>query len=346
MLRSRLRSRLLAAALALLVLPACHRHHRTYVEAPPPPDPGMPPPPPPPPQPHVLSVTGGGQALSRVTSDPVDEVLPAISPKGDVLLFEARVLDEQRRLTQQTIVGVDPETGARRTLYTSPSSKCGTPGWLPDGSSFVYASDSSGRVSLVRSLAAQPNAAVSVIVGGDAAPNPGHPSLSPDGKRIAFHMEIRGTFQIGVAGTDGSRLTLLGEGMRPSWSPDGQTLVFTRRVNGVSQLFLINPDTGTNLVQVTNDPSDNDNAAWSPGGHRIVFNSNRGWERFPGARRDRVWNLYLLKPDGTGLVQLTDGDSDSGAPSWSHDGWIYFSSDQAGGYDIWRLRPAGGGESR
>lgn len=325
----------LTAALALVVLTSAGCHRRRYyaqpvvVEAPPAPAAPA----------HQLNVTGAGRALARVTSDPVDELMPAIAPQGDVVLFETRVWQD-RALVQQTIVGVDPETGATRTLFTSPNSKSSGPAWVPDGSSFVFASDSSGRPSVVRSMAAQPNAAISVIAGGDAAPNPGHPSVSPDGHRVAFHASIRGRTQIIVIGTDGSRLTMLGEGQRPAWSPDGKKIAFSRKVGEYSQIFMLNADSGTNLVQLTNDLADNDNPAWSPNGRVLLFNSNRGWDR-AGSSRDAVWNIFAIQSNGTGLIQITDGDADSGAPIWGRDGWIYFHSNQAGNYDVWRLHPAG-----
>jgi TolB protein len=292
---------------------------------------------------RVLNATGVGRALTRVTSDPIDELMPSISPAGDVVLFETRVYGNGQ-VTQSTIVGVEPEAGAMRTMYTSASAKSGTPTWMPDGSAIVFTTDSSGRPSLVKSLAAQPNAALTVITGGDAAPYPKRPSISPDGHRVAFQAEMRGKPQIMVAGLDGSRVTILGDGQRPAWSPDGHRLAFSRKVNDATQIFLINADTGTNLVQITNDLGDNDNPTWSPNGRLIVFNSNRGWDHAGGVR-DAVWNIYAIKPDGTGLLQLTDGDSDSGAPCWGRDGWIYFHSNQAGNYDIWRMHPVGELES-
>ena len=319
--------------IALLSTAGCRRRHRYYVEPAPvtPQQPAAPA--------HQLNVTGAGRALARVTSDPVDELMPAVAPQGDVVLFETRIW-QNRALTQQTIVGVDPETGATRTLYTSPNAKSSAPTWVPDGSSFVFASDSSGRPSIVKSMAAQPNAAISVIAGGDAAPSPGHPTVSPDGTRVGFHAQIRGKNQIVVIGTDGSRLTILGEGQRPAWSPDGRKVAFSRKVGEYNQIFLLNADSGTNLVQLTNDMSDSDNPAWSPNGRVLLFNSNRGWDR-AGTSRDAVWNIFAIRVDGTGLIQVTDGDADSGSPSWGRDGWIYFHSNQAGNYDVWRLHPAG-----
>jgi TolB protein len=330
------RSRAAFALLCLLALASCHRRRRVSYVEPAPAETAAPTPAAPARQ---LAVTGAGRALARVTSDPVDEVMPSISPSGDVVLFETRVWQD-KVVAQQTIVGVDPETGATRTLYTSPNSKASWPTWMPDGSALVFASDSSGRPAVVKTMAASPNAAITVITGPDAAPQPKHPSVSPDGHRVVFQATMRGHEQIVTVGIDGSRLTILGEGMRPSWSPDGRRIAFTRKVGDYDQLFLVNADSGTNLVQLTNDLADNDNPTWSPNGKLIVFNSNRGWDR-AGSARDAVWNLFAISTNGTGLVQLTDGTTDAGAPHWGKDGWIYFHSNQAGSYDIWRFRPAG-----
>jgi TolB protein len=299
----------------------------------PPPAPPGPPvsaPPPAPGQAHVLNVTGAAHKLTRVTQDAVEEVSPVLSPNGTVILFEARV-SAGGSVVQQTIVGIDPHGGSR-VAYTTAGSRSSAPAWLPDGT-FVFVSNASGRPMIVHSLAAVPNAAIAPVVGGDAAPDATRPTASPDGKRVAFEAQIRGKSQIAVVSLDGNRVTALGEGHRPSWSPDGHRIVFTRVVNDFSQLFVINAEGGRE-TPVTSDPSDHDDPAWAPSGKVIVFNSNRGYGRQSGA-----WNLFAIKPDGGGLVQITDGNADTGEPNWGNDGWIYFASNQAGGYDIWRLRP-------
>jgi TolB protein len=281
----------------------------------------------------VLNATGAARSLTRITKEGIDEVTPAPSPNGTVVLFETRV-SSGGNVTAQAILGADPQSGGTRTAYTSSTSKSGAPTWLPDGT-YVFVSDVSGKPALVHSLAAAPNAATATILSGDAAPEAAHPSASPDGKRIVFEANLKGKVQLATVGVDGSRLTALGEGHRPSWSPDGKRIVFTRTVNDYSQLFVIGPD-GGGLVQVTSDPSDHDDPSWAPSSKLIVFNSNKGYDRQASS-----WNLFAVKPDGTGLVQITDGNSDTGSPSWGNDGWIYFDSNQSGSYDIWRLRPAG-----
>jgi TolB protein len=291
----------------------------------------------------ALDVTGAGSALERVTTEPVDEGTPAISPDGRVLLFSVTtvVQEGENPVYKRTVVAVDPNTRAQRTLFTSDRSTSFDAAWLPDATSYIYVSDNPGSLSLVRALTAAPNAAVNVIASGEVAPAPRQPSLSPDGKRVAFTTTARGTDQIAVIGIDGSRLTLFGEGSSPAWSPDGKHLAFCREVSGQHQLFLLDPDTGTNLVQLTSGEYDHSDPAWSPDGQFIVFSTNRGNFDQNAGRFERGRNLFIVSRDGTGLTQLTAGNALATDPEWGRDDWIYFSSDQEGNFDIWRLKPTG-----
>ena len=298
--------------------------------------------PPPPAVAHTkeLTVTGAGSALERLTSEDVSEMHPAISPDGSTLLFEVRVYGPTSDIPEkQTLVAINPNTRAQRTLYTADTNKSDHPAWLPDGSSYVYASDSPGAWSLVRALTASPNAAVGVIAAGEIAPDVSVPSVSPDGRRVVFATRLRGTWTIAVIHVDGSHLTLLGEGTWPSWSPDSSRIAFSRTVGDHDQLFLVNPDTGGDLVQLTSGEWDNNTPSWSPDAQYIVFSSTRGWKKDTG--ESKRTNLFVLNRDGTGLTQLTGGASFAREPNWGRDGWMYFSSDAAGNFDIWRLKPTG-----
>jgi len=286
--------------------------------------------------PANLAVTGAGKALSRVTSAPVDELWPVLSPDGKVLLLTARGDAEQ------VVVGVNPNSGSSRTVYTSAKAKSGAPDWLPTAKSFVFVSNAMGSTSLVRALSSSPNSAISVVVNGDNAPSLDFPSVSPQGNRVAFQMGS-GTTQIGLADLNGSNFTMLTDGSEPSFSPDGKRIAFTRPVGGVAQIFLVDAEDGGNLVQVTNGDNDCSMPSWSPDGNWLLFASNRGWDKFPGANKSETWNLYLIKPDGDSLTQLTDGAKWSFAPFWGTDGWIYFSTNESGNFDVWRLKFGGEG---
>jgi Tol biopolymer transport system component len=253
-------------------------------------------------------------------------------------LFEVRTYDSTgQNLDKQTLVGVSPDTRSQRTFFTSEQSRGGYPAWLPDQSSYVYTSNSPGNWSLVRALTAAPNAAVSVIASGEVAPSASWPSVAPDGKKVTFTADVRGQESVLVVDLDGSHLTILGEGQSPAWSPDGNSLAFSRRVGDVHHLFLVDPQTGTGLVQLTQGNFSHYEPSWSPDGRFIVFSTDRGSEN----ASTRVRNMFIVNRDGTGLTQLTQGNSYNISPDWGRDNWIYFASDQSGNLDIWRLRPGG-----
>lgn len=288
---------------------------------------------------YRLGTTGAGQALSRVTSDKMDEFGPAISPDGRMLLFDTRFSSDK------SVVGVDPASGMRRTVFTSTNSESEEASWDPQGRFFVYSTNSPGSWSIVRTLTNSANAAVSIVVSGELAPVASDPAVSPDGARIAFATFIRTQWQLAVVNVDGSQFTLLGEGRNPAWSPDGRLIAFTRLVNGWSQLFTLNPATGTEVSQITSGEFHSLTPTWSPDGRLILYSSSRGGR---SSRSDYdlktnavlgVMNLYVVRPDGTNVVQLTNGDGLAVTPAWGKDGWIYFASNQAGNFDIWKLRP-------
>jgi len=294
---------------------------------------------------YRLDVSSGAQGLTRITSDPENEFGPKISPDGKTVIFDTRLA------RAASIVGVDPQSGAKRTVYTTPSSRAQDAAWDPGGKFFVYTSNSSGAWSLVRSLTNSPSAAVSIIVSGEMAPIVSYPDISPDGKSVAFATRVRGSWSVAIARLDGSNLTFMGEGTSPAWSPDGKKIAFVRTANRRAHVYTMDAMNGTDIIQVTNGDHDNLHPTWSPDGSLIAFVSNRAKNKvariFDAATGDTYavrggsWglNLFAVRADGTGFVQLTDGDGVAVQPHWSRDGWIYFSSNQGGNFDIWRLRP-------
>lgn len=288
---------------------------------------------------RILAVTGAGKSLTRLTSDPADESHPAPSPTGKTLLFDVRVRDRYGNTRESTIAGIDPQNSSQRVLYTPTSSLAEHPAWMPDGNAFVFSSNVAGAWSLVRTLAASPGAAVTVLVSGEVAPMASFPAVAPDGQRLALSTEIRGRWLLATTRLDGSQLTLLGEGEQPAWSPEGKRLAFTRAVGTDYHLFLVDADSGGHVVQLTSGPNLDTSPAWSPDGKWLVFASNRGWQGRPDASQHGTRNLFAVRPDGTGLTPLTQGNAVAIAPKWAADGWVYFSSNQAGQFDLWRLQP-------
>jgi Tol biopolymer transport system component len=286
----------------------------------------------------ALTVTGAGSALTRVTSGDESEWRAVLSQDGHMLLFEVDTVTRApngAESVRSSIVGVNPNSSQARTLLTPPNANASFPSWMPDSHGFVYSGDSMGPPAILKTLSDTPGSAVTMVVGNTMAANPSQPAVSPSGKWVAFSTQLRDVWNIAVVGIDGSRLTLLGEGSMPAWSPDEKKISFSRVVSGNKQLFLLNPLTGGELVQITNEGG-NFGPCFSPDGRWIAFSSNRA---------GGGGNIFAVRPDGTGLTKLTETNGSAHRPHWGRDGWIYFDwterADGNGNSDIWRFQPVG-----
>ncbi len=157
------------------------------------------------------------------------------------------------------------------------------------------------------------------------------PTFSPDGEWIVFEVDSAGLFgeQIGTIWkirVDGSDLMPLTLGVdyddhQPNWSPSGERILFQRRAFDSDNwdIYTIAPD-GSDLRQVTTQPSGDTDASWSPDARWIVYSSDFGQIEFA--------NLFIISADGGEPVRLTFSESGyDGAPSWSPDGaWVAFES--------------------
>jgi Tol biopolymer transport system component len=128
----------------------------------------------------------------------------------------------------------------------------------------------------------------------------GSPSWGPDGKRIAFVSDRGDTFNIFTMAPDGSdqrQLTHrqgvdLGTGYA-RWSPDGARIVFAGygpNRDSPPRLYWISVDGGEAHELTTGNMAD-----WSTDGDWIAFHRE-------DSGRDQ---LFVVRPDGTGLTQLT-----------------------------------------
>ena len=166
------------------------------------------------------------------------------------------------------------------------------------------------------------------------------PAWSPDGRRIAFTSRRDGRSHIYVMQADGTGTRRISSGKHtdsgPTWSPGGTQIAFERD----QQLFVMTPD-GTGLRRVTatlggeeRDPS------WSPDGDWLAF-----IRRKPGWSTREIWRV---RPDGSGIAQVTKLNADSATPGWSRDSRrIVFSSNASDNrYQVYEIGADGRGLRR
>jgi Tol biopolymer transport system component len=191
--------------------------------------------------------------------------------------------------------------------------------WSPDGQRIAFDSDRTGPVEVFTMRSDGSDVQQITHLGGFT----GDPSWSPDGRRLVFeHAPPRGCcsniWRINPDGTGLHELTRFSVetgAAEPEFSPDGQSIAFQQFPNGgqLSAVFVMRAD-GTDMQQVTALGMDAAHPEWSPDGARIIFNNDF---------TQRVGDIFTIRPDGTGLTQLTNviplGDADF-RPDYSPDG--------------------------
>ena len=209
------------------------------------------------------------------------------------------------------------------------------------------------------------------------------PRLSPDGTQVAYAVasidkdENAYRSAIWVAPVDGSapprKLTAgTKSDASPRWSPDGTRLAFTSNRDGDHKQAYVLPLVGGDPVKLTDLREDAAELAWSPDGTRLAFSSrvpDAAYEEEDEKKRlprrftrhrykldsvgwigDRRSHIFVVPADASApALQLTDGDFEDEAPSWSPgSSQIAFVSGRDDDWDvqlrqqIWVVDAAGG----
>jgi TolB protein len=140
------------------------------------------------------------------------------------------------------------------------------------------------------------------------------------------------TYQLIVADADGMNPRVVMDSkeplMSPAWSPDGQSLAYVSFENRLPTVYVQTLKSGERR-QVSARAGVNQAPAWSPDGKKLALTLST---------RDGNLDIYTLDLATQALARITDDPGIDTEPQWSNDGQsLYFTSDRAGGPQIYRI---------
>jgi len=266
---------------------------------------------------YVMDVDGTG--LKNLTTNTLYNGQPAWSPDAKYIVFSSIAFtsptDGKYQIYTMKADGSDLKQLTFDKAYSSY-----LPAWSPDGKYIIFLStrddmlDNQGdpiqEAYIMNSDGSEQRRLTNsqVAVGGLSwYPNGNLISVSVAATRYTlktYLVDINGTIQKQNPG-------FIVAGI-PIWSPNGKLVLFDLSVSPTdcSGIVVMNADNSNQICLIIDKifpPVHVGGASWSPDGKYIIFSSNL----------DGDSDIYVVKPDGSDLTQLTNMAGDESEPVWS-----------------------------
>jgi len=135
------------------------------------------------------------------------------------------------------------------------------------------------------------------------------PTWSPDGQRLCYVSDERGSVQLYIISKGGGNSERLSTGStystRPNWSPDGKLIAFTTRQGGRFQIAIY--DLATKQTKTVTQGDESTDPCWSPNGRQLIYTRHRGGGS----------DLIVLDVGSGETLQVVGGSGNATESTWS-----------------------------
>jgi len=276
----------------------------------------------------ALPLAGEPPPLTRV-----EDAYPSLSPDGKRLLFQST------RSGRWALYTADPD-GASVRLFVDTADDPVVAAWSPSGQQIAYAATTEGQSEIfVINADGSARKRLTQDPGDDS-----HPHWSADGSRIFFNSarttpdrnadwarQWHEVFSMKPDGSDLKQHTRCRTVCTyPVPSPDGRRIAYRKIIDAPgldwalksvarnSEVFVADMD-GAKELNLTGHAAYDGYPMWSPDGRWIIFSSAR-------TGRPNGGQLFLVRPDGSSLRQVTEGAAAYVQPSFTPDGRNVYAS--------------------
>lgn len=227
----------------------------------------------------IYLIDTNGNHLRRLNQNALWQTAPAWSADGKAVAYLAR--DNSKAGAELHIWHLEKKT---LTVLVADGLDKGpdAPSWTRDGNKLVFLGAGSNGKSDVWVVNADGSALTNLSEHASKR-NKAHPSISPDGRYVAYVADMRG--HLAILRTDLQTLDTVNLTAdkpaayeTPRWSADGQHILFasSRDDPGLTRMdiFMMNAD-GSAVTNLSQHPHEDFNPHWTADGQHVVYSSLR-----------------------------------------------------------------------